>query len=137
MTDGVQNRPLQPLRPRPEGTPPVSRPGTAPVRQGAAAPGRFQELFTQALDEQRWGLKFSAHARSRIQSRNLELTPERLERLRQAVDRAARKGARESLILVDDLALLVSVAHRTVITVLDGKQARENVFTNIDSAVIT
>lgn len=133
MTDGVENRPIQPLRP----PAPVGRPGTAPAQARPAAPGRFQELFAQALDEQRWGLRFSAHARSRVQSRNVELTPERMERLRQAVDRAAQKGARETLILVDELALLVSVPHRTVITVLDGRQARENVFTNIDSAVIT
>lgn len=133
MTDGVENRPIQPLRP----PAPVGRPGTAPAQTRPVSPGRFQELFAQVLDEQRWGIRFSAHARSRIQSRNLELTPERMERLHQAVDRAARKGARETLILVDELALLVSVPHRTVITVLDGRQARENVFTNIDSAVIT
>lgn len=133
MTDGIYNRPIQPLRP----PAPVGRPAPAPSQPKTGGPGSFQELFTQALDEQRWGLKFSAHARSRVQSRNLELTPDRMERLRQAVDRAAQKGARESLILVDELALLVSVPHRTVITVMDGSQAKQNVFTNIDSAVIT
>lgn len=132
MTDGIYNRPIQPLQP----PVPVGRPAPAPSQPKTGGPS-FQELFTQVLDEQRWGLKFSAHARSRVQSRNVELTPERMERIRQAVDRAAQKGARESLILVDELALLVSVPHRTVITVMDRTQARQNVFTNIDSAVIT
>ena len=132
MTDGIYNRPIQPLQP----PVPAGRPAPAPSQPKAGRPS-FQELFTQVLDEQRWGIRFSAHARSRVQSRNLVFTPDRMERLRQAVDRAAEKGARESLILVDELALLVSVPHRTVITVMDRTQAKQSVFTNIDSAVIT
>nr|MBO2486983.1 hypothetical protein [Bacillota bacterium] len=133
MTDGIYHRPVHPLQP----PTPVGRPAPAPSQPKTGGKESFQELFTQALDEQRWGIRFSAHARSRVQSRNLVFTPDRMERLRQAVDRAAEKGARESLILVDELALLVSVPHRTVITVMDRTQARQNVFTNIDSAVIT
>jgi flagellar operon protein len=57
-------------------------------------------------------------------------------RLESAVDKLAAKGARESLVLLDDNAMVVSVRNRTVITALSREQARENVFTNIDSAVI-
>ena len=53
-----------------------------------------------------------------------------------AVDRAAAKGARESLVLVDDTAFVVSVRNRTVITAVDRARMRDQVFTNIDSAVI-
>ena len=53
-----------------------------------------------------------------------------------AVDKMAQKGARESLIYMNDMAFVVSVANRTVITAMDGKSARENIFTNIDSAAI-
>ena len=52
------------------------------------------------------------------------------------VDRAAAKGAKESLVMIDDVALVVSVKNRTVITAVDKAQLKENVFTNIDSAVI-
>jgi len=52
------------------------------------------------------------------------------------VSKAAAKGARESLILLDDKAFVVSVRNRTVITAVDGEHLKENVFTNIDSAVI-
>ena len=48
----------------------------------------------------------------------------------------AHKGARESLIYLNDIALVVSVANRKVITAMDGSSARENIFTNIDSAAI-
>jgi flagellar operon protein len=68
--------------------------------------------------------------------RGIQLTQEDQARLREAVDRAQAKGARDSLILMRDLAFVVSVRNRTVITALDGPSMRENVFTNIDSAVI-
>ncbi|HEX3047301.1 MAG TPA: flagellar biosynthesis protein, partial [Bacillota bacterium] len=56
--------------------------------------------------------------------------------LRDAVNKAEAKGARESLILMDQMALVVSIKNRTVITAVDNESLKDNVFTNIDSAVI-
>jgi flagellar operon protein len=52
------------------------------------------------------------------------------------VDKAATKGSRESLLLMENMALVVSVKNRTVITAVDNDKLKENVFTNIDSAVV-
>ncbi len=82
-------------------------------------------------------VRFSSHAQRRIESRNIQFDHDRATRLEQAVERAAGKGSRESLILMDDLALVVSVKNRVVITALDGESRKENVFTNIDSVVLT
>ncbi|GAW92923.1 TIGR02530 family flagellar biosynthesis protein [Calderihabitans maritimus] len=82
------------------------------------------------------GVKFSRHAQERLASRNIRLRPEDLARINSAVEKAAQKGARDSLVLMDDLALVVSVKNRTVVTAVDGSHLKENVFTNIDSAVI-
>jgi flagellar operon protein len=38
--------------------------------------------------------------------------------------------------MVDDVALVVSIKNRTVITAVDKASLKENVFTNIDSAVV-
>jgi flagellar operon protein len=81
-------------------------------------------------------LKFSGHAQTRMQSRQIPWGAPEMERLEGAVERAAGKGARESLVLLDQTALVVSVPNRTVITVVDREQLKQNVFTNIDSAVI-
>ncbi|MEO6866558.1 MAG: TIGR02530 family flagellar biosynthesis protein [Gaiellales bacterium] len=81
-------------------------------------------------------IKWSAHASARLASRGIELTAPQHARLETAVDKAAAKGAKDSLVLLDDTALVVSAQNRTVITALGMHQARENVFTNIDSAVI-
>ena len=82
------------------------------------------------------GLKFSKHAEERMKARRIELGKAELEKLNSAVEKARAKGAKESLILMNDLALVVSVRNNTVITAIAGENIKENVFTNIDSAVI-
>jgi flagellar operon protein len=64
------------------------------------------------------------------------LTQAQHTRLETAVDKAAGKGAKDALVMLDETAMVVSVQNRTVITALGMHQAKENVFTNIDSAVI-
>lgn len=93
--------------------------------------------FGQVLDQKLQGeLKFSQHARERLKSRNIELSAGELDKLQDAVSKARQKGARDSLILMQDLALVVSVKNNTVVTAVDGQSLKENIFTNIDSAVI-
>ncbi|TEB04940.1 hypothetical protein Psch_03703 [Pelotomaculum schinkii] len=81
-------------------------------------------------------LKFSAHAEKRLKERKITLDREDLSRIDQAVKQAEAKGARESLIIYNDLAFITSVKNKTVVTALDGSSLTNNVFTNIDSAVI-
>ncbi len=81
-------------------------------------------------------LKFSQHALDRMQSRGISFKPDDLARLNDAVDKAAKKGSKESLVLMGDNALIVSVKNRTVVTAMDREAMKENVFTNIDSTVI-
>lgn len=116
--------------PQPVGTPnQVKRP--APKATG---PQGFQSLLDAALAAQ--PLRFSKHATERLEQRQIMLTAADVTRLSQAVDNAASKGARDSLILLNRTAFVVNVPNRTVITAVDEDHMRENVFTNIDSAVI-
>jgi flagellar operon protein len=95
----------------------------------------FDELLQSTVDRG-VSLKFSAHAKERLSLRNINLSEEDLNRMNDAVNKAAAKGARQSLLVMDNQAFIVSVPNRTVITALDGGSMKENVFTNIDSAVI-
>jgi len=93
--------------------------------------------FNQLLQQEITGVKFSQHALQRLDSRKIQLDSTQLTKLSQAVEKAAQKGAKESLILMNDnLAFVVSVKNKTVITAMDGANIKDNVFTNIDSAVI-
>ncbi|MGE0631523.1 MAG: TIGR02530 family flagellar biosynthesis protein [Pseudobdellovibrionaceae bacterium] len=82
------------------------------------------------------GLKFSNHAIERMQSRGVSFNPQDLTRLNEAVQKAAAKGSKDSLILMNDSALIVSVKNNTVVTVMDKNALKENVFTNIDSTIV-
>lgn len=112
-----------------------------PVGPGGARPaGGAKPLvgpsFSQVLEQTDTKLKLSAHAQQRLASRNIQLTQSDWDNINQGVDKAAAKGAREALVLTDKAALVVSIKNRTVITAVDPTQLKENVFTNIDSAVI-
>ena len=97
-------------------------PASAPVAVPDAVPGS--------------SIAWSAHATARLRQRGIELSDAQHARLETAVDKAAAKGSKDALVLLDDTAMVVSVKNRTVITALGTSQAKENVFTNIDSAVI-
>lgn len=81
-------------------------------------------------------VKFSNHAVERMQSRGISFNKGDLERLNQAVDKASAKGSKDTLVLMNDAALIVSVKNKTVVTVMDQAALKENVFTNIDSTIV-
>ena len=81
-------------------------------------------------------VRFSAHAQQRLAQAAVHLNPQAIAKLEAAVDKAGQKVGKESLILLDDLAFVVSVKNRTVITAVDADRMADNVFTKIDSVVI-
>jgi flagellar operon protein len=115
-----------------QGVPPVAPTG-APSRRPEAASG---PAFSDVLRARLGGLSLSGHAKERIERREIAITPDVQQRLEGAVDKLAAKGGRESIVLVDRMAFVVSVKNRTVITAVDQAGMRDQVFTNIDSAVI-
>ena len=96
----------------------------------------FEEIWkekTENLDE---GLRFSKHATNRLADRSITLSNNQLDRLTEGARKAGEKGIRESLVMVDHLAFIVNVPNHTVITAMDQTETNENIFTNIDGAVI-
>lgn len=81
-------------------------------------------------------LKFSKHAASRLSDRNIDLTNGQMERLNEGAKKAGEKGIQESLVIVDELAFIVNIPNKTVVTAMDRTDNQDNIFTNIDGAVI-
>ena len=117
----------------PAGAEPV-KPGAERVQPKIEGPS-FQEVL-RLENEKLSGIRFSAHARDRIESRDIPISREDVQRLAEAIDRAGDKGAQDSLILMDSMAFVVNIPNRTVITALGGEERSQHVFTNIDSAVV-
>lgn len=100
----------------------------------------FQDILNQKKSEETASdykdLKFSKHAAGRLVDRNIELTASQVERLSDGTRKAEQKGIKDSLVIVDQLAFIVNVPNNTVITAMDSSEAAQNIFTNIDGAVI-
>jgi flagellar operon protein len=95
----------------------------------------FSEVLNKTINDIQ-DIKFSKHAVQKLESRNIQLNQDEILKLEKALNKAKQKGIRETLILMDNKAFIASVANRTIITAALDEQLKENVFTNIDGAVI-
>lgn len=118
--------PIQPGR--------TDRPQLQKPLSGKTSDSPFAQVLDQKLPPQ--GVKFSQHAQDRLRARNITFSANDLANLEGAVNNVAQKGGKESLVMMGDSALVVSIKNRTVVTAMDRTQMKGNVFTNIDSAVI-
>jgi flagellar operon protein len=94
--------------------------------------------FAEILENQQRGMevRLSAHAQERLNQQNITISPQDVSRINEAARKAEMKGSRESLILLRDLALVVNIRNRTVITAVNSARQKDKIFTNIDSTVI-
>jgi flagellar operon protein len=125
---------IQPLPTQGDGSPRTQ--DSAPGTQGSFDTVLREQLLQSTVAPEAPSVKFSTHAQQRLSQRDIQLGDDDVAKINQAVDRAQQKGAKESLILLDDMAFVVSVKNRVVITAVDQPSMKQNVFTNIDSVVI-
>lgn len=112
----------------------IDRPQPLKPTGGQTGNSAFARVLDDKLPPQ--GVKFSQHAQDRLRARNISFSANDIANLEGAVNSVAQKGGKESLVMMGDSALVVSIKNRTVVTAMDRNQMRGNVFTNIDSAVI-
>lgn len=113
----------------------LNRPSTSTSKVTLTSQKSFQEILEQQkLASESSELKFSKHATERLISRNIDLSTSQLSRLESGAKMASEKGMKESLVMVDNVAFIVNVKNKTVVTAVNDGEDR--VFTNIDGAVI-
>jgi flagellar operon protein len=93
----------------------------------------FDIIFKKELSK----LKFSGHAMKRLEARNIKLSENELSKIETAIEKAEAKGAKDSLVMMDDKAFIINVPNKTVITAMSISEDSDNIFTNIDSVVLT
>lgn len=94
----------------------------------------FKDIFKEKFRENE--VTFSKHANERISERNIDVSPEVTEKLNEAVEQAKDKGLKNVLVMIDNQAFIVSTMSNKVITAVNSNELKENIFTNIDGAVI-
>ncbi len=108
----------------------------APQRKSHGTKTFAKVLENVATQQRSTDVKLSAHAQERLKQQNITISSQDIHRISDATEKARMKGSKESLILLKDLALVVSVKNKTVITAVDRTRQKEKIFTNIDSTVI-
>ncbi len=122
------NRPILPIgKPMPSAKPAENK----NITQGTSFDAVFQEELSKQSE-----VKFSKHAMERLQARNIKLSKEDLNKIGDAVNKAAEKGVKETLIIMGNSAFIANVKNKTIITAATEDNLKNNVFTNIDGAVI-
>ena len=109
----------------------IANQAVAPQRRAVGQSSSFAEAL-----QQEESLKFSRHAQERMEERSILLSEGERSRLEAGVGQAAAKGARETLVMVNDRAFIVSVVNRTVVTAMDAAQGKERLVTDIDSVIV-
>ena len=94
----------------------------------------FESVLQQAVGKNT-GVKFSKHAEMRMQARNINLTQTQKAKIDSAVNKAEQKCVKDSLVILDNMAFVVNVNSKTVITAVNNSELKDNVFSNIDGAV--
>lgn len=124
---------------------PIGNPYKSGINSSEAGPNAtkvreqrdFKDVLKTAIDNGNIGdVKFSKHAIRRMEDRRIELSAEQLRDIGDALNKVKNKGVKDSLILMENTALIVNVPTGTVVTAVDNNSMRENVFTNIDGAII-
>ena len=97
----------------------------------------FGQMLKDKLKESEEGqLKISKHAQARADERGIELRPALIQDIKTAVDKAREKGIKDMVVIGKDGAFVVNVTNNVVVTSMDQMEMKNNIFTNIDGAVI-
>lgn len=111
--------------------------GPVSSAQKAGSPkAPFSQILKEAIQQSSTGLTFSKHAMERLDSRQISVSPQLMEKMSDAVQKAESKGVTEALMLNGNTAFIVNIPNRTVVTTMNGGEMKDNIFTNINGAVI-
>lgn len=107
-----------------------------PTKKPNQLNGNSFSLHFQNAIQENTKLTLSKHAKERLQQRDIHITNNRWEQIEQKVNEAKKLGVKDSLVLLEDAALIVSAKNNTVITAMDRKEATSQIFTNINGTIV-
>ncbi len=82
------------------------------------------------------GLTISKHAKERLEQRGIRINASKWEQISEKVMEAKKMGVNDSLVLLENAALIVSAKNETVITAMNRAEATTHIFTNINGTIL-
>lgn len=105
------------------------------VQKQESKSSTFDDILNEKVNKKS-GFVISNHAACRLKERSINFNENDMKNINEGINKAEAKGCKQALILYRNTALVTSIKNRTIITAVDSQDSKENVFTNIDSAVI-
>lgn len=94
----------------------------------------FQKILNERLENKE--VKFSKHAMERAVERGIKIENQLVKDIQTAIDKAGEKGIKDMVVIGKQGAFVVNVTNRTVVTSMNMMEMKNNIFTNIDGAVV-
>lgn len=93
-------------------------------------------LHLQQVLHENQKLTISKHAKERLHQRDIQITDNRWQQIEEKINEAKKLGIKDSLVLLENAALIVSAKNNTVITAMDRQEAMSQIFTNINGTIV-
>ena len=141
MFPGPLHGPIEPTGPSPQNevlrktSGRSSQPFDQVLARTVARSDRSRGTDASPPDSSTRAVHLSAHARQRLSQQGIVHDASWLEKIGGAIDRAAAKGSRDTLIMTGSVGLIVHVENRTVVTAIERSRMSEGLVTGIDSTV--
>ncbi len=91
----------------------------------------FQETLQKVQE-----LQITKHAKERMAQRDINIDENDWNKINTKVSEASKKGVTDSLVLMDQYALIVSNKNKMVVTAMDRTEASSKIFTNINGTIL-
>src|SRR5690625_2814172 len=91
----------------------------------------FKEVLKDSQE-----MKVSKHAKQRLHERNIQINDQQWKIIGEKVIEAKQKVVTDSLVVMNNVGLLVSTKNNTVITAMNLKEENERLFTNINGTIV-
>lgn len=105
------------------------------IQKQISKPNKFKEYLTNEINEKHH-LKISKHAHERLSQRHITISETEWSHIENKVYEASQLGVKDSLVLLNEAALIINTQNNTVITAMDRKEAKTQIFTNINGTII-
>ena len=113
-----------------------SKNASSPVRTFNSQQISFEAVLNQQYNEKNQALQLSKHAKERVEERGIDVDTNLMATLNEAAITARLKGAVNTVMIGQDAAFVVNIPNGIIVTAISAEELKNNVFTNIDSAVL-
>lgn len=113
-----------------------SKNASSPVRTFNSQQISFEAVLNQKYNGKNQELQLSKHAKERVEERGIDVDTQLMTTLNQAAETARVKGAINTVMIGQDAAFVVNIPNGIIVTAISAEELKNNVFTNIDSAVL-